>query len=287
MSSREVEDLWNWFPREIDGEAAIFLVNLGEFPHGPDAKRPDLLWVWVHLRTPNQFGLESPEEGGTLEAIDQRLRVYAKRRANARLVARLTTNGRREYYFYAARPADPAWLDEAMEPFEDYGVEAGAEQDDEWARYFDELFPAPVEMQWMQDRATVQELMRAGDDLSARSVAHLFAFASTIEREHFVREVVGQGFSVDDVWEEAGDDEEDDDGAAIIDLSPVSAMPGTEVEEEDDDEEEEGGPSLMVRISREDSLQLTDITEVTRALFQLCEQYNGEYQGWETAQRGS
>jgi regulator of RNase E activity RraB len=105
-------------------------------------------------------------------------------------------------------------------------------------------------MQRIQNRAVVLSLQKNGDTLSApRSVDHWLYFSSDSEVEAAVERVVQLGFIVGE-------------RSSTADSKP--------------------GRRLLLRIRREDRVDLAAINEVTTLLFCIANECGGEYDGWES-----
>jgi Family of unknown function (DUF695). len=86
-----------------DKLASIFLdIDLRNI--APDVGRPWLLWVWVYCKHPRLDGLSSGEEFSTLCAIEDKLNSALNQGCQATLAGRITTEGRREFYYYGPKP---------------------------------------------------------------------------------------------------------------------------------------------------------------------------------------
>jgi hypothetical protein len=211
--------------------------------------RPDflqtLLYVWVQLQTPNADGLSTDAESPRLFSIEDRLDEFLGAEYGAVPVGMVTTEGRREFYFYAESGEN---LHEELAPilaeFPDYAFQVGDKSDPEWQHYFGYLFPSPTELQWMQDLKTVTQLEEHGDPLTPRPVQHWFYFRTAESRDQVKALLIVEGFEVD----------------------------------HEPDLENAFGLVLL----RTDAVDLDSIHKVTAPLTALAMQYEGQYDGWET-----
>jgi Family of unknown function (DUF695) len=78
---------------------SIFL-DLGLRQESPDATRTWLLWAFVPLMNPRPDGMSSQEEFDTLLALDHKMVPAVERACSAVFPGTITSNGRREFYFY-------------------------------------------------------------------------------------------------------------------------------------------------------------------------------------------
>ncbi len=95
---------WDYYFARINDAVSSVFVDLGLRPDAPLEKRPWLLWVWVQLKTPKADGLSSAQEAPQLHALGEAFDSTISATCGAQLIGRVTGNGRREFYFYAAEP---------------------------------------------------------------------------------------------------------------------------------------------------------------------------------------
>jgi uncharacterized protein (TIGR01619 family) len=196
-------DDWDFYPCHVNHSPATIFLNLGIAQAVPRHDLPVLLWAWVKFRNPNEDGFPIEEEAEALFAIEDKLLEAAERDCTALFIGRITTAGRREFYFYA--PAAEGWeatLAEVFAPFAEYEYQGGDQADSEWLHYRDVLFPHPDDMQWILNRRVVDNLQQHGDNLAApREVDHFLYFPSGETRQAFIDEVTPNGFSVAKLWQ--------------------------------------------------------------------------------------
>jgi hypothetical protein len=95
---------WNSYLCNVNDKLASIFLNLDLRESAPDATRPWLLWIWVYFQHPRPDGLASREEFETLSALEDKLTVAVEQGCGATMGGRITTDGRREFYFYASEP---------------------------------------------------------------------------------------------------------------------------------------------------------------------------------------
>jgi hypothetical protein len=96
------EDWNSYFCNVNDILASIFL-DLGLRESAPDPTKPILLWVWVYMKHPRPVGLSDRSEFDVLCALEDKLNRALGEQFDAVFCGRITTAGRREFYFYAPR----------------------------------------------------------------------------------------------------------------------------------------------------------------------------------------
>lgn len=246
-----MSDRWDFYLCRVNDALASISLNLGLRPDVPQAQRPQLLWVWVPLRSPRPDGLSAKEEADTLWAIEDALKPALARECDATLVGRITTCGRREFYFYApSGDSLDATVAAAMAAFPEYTIESGENDDPEWNQYLDVLYPSPRDLQRMQNRGVVEQLVKNGDTLKQpREVQHWIYFRTAESRQFFVERVVPKGFRA----QASGPQKADSDhphGLSVV---------------------------------RQDHVDLNSINPIVLDLFELANELDADYDGWETS----
>jgi len=172
---------------------------------------------------------------------------------------RVTIEGERSFYFYLGNriAGYEKTLGRVMADFPDYTYECRLQEDPEWRNYLDFLYPEPVQLQSMQNRRVVYQLMQHGDQLTApRPVEHWIHFKTQQDREAYWNRVNAMGFELLEM-STAGEDDDDEDEAALE--YPYS-----------------------LHITRDDKVDYDSIDECVLPLWGLASEYNGNYDGWET-----
>jgi regulator of RNase E activity RraB len=244
-----MSDSWDFYFANVNGEIASLFIDLGLADTAPDPNRPWLLWTWVYMNQARDDGLSSSEEAPRLDAIEEALMAEVEDATAGELVGRITTAGRREFYFYG--PTHLGFEDaigRAMSQFADYTFDTGVEQDAEWSHYQRVLYPSPRDVQRIKNRHVIEVLSQHGDRLEKpRIVAHWAYFPTTDARAAFVGGARELGFTV---------------------IGEAEA---------DNDEHRYG-----VQLERIDKVDWESINEVTLELFELADTSGGYYDGWET-----
>ncbi len=247
-----MSDDWDFYMTRVNDEPASILVNLGVGESTPDATRPILLWVWVHFQNPRDDGFCTEDEGESLWQIEDALNEAMTARCGASLVGRITTCGRREFYYYG--PVDRGLEDAVRDTgskFPVYEFEFGHQPDSDWTHYQDVLYPQPPEMQSIQNRRVVEALKHHGDLLTKpRPVSHWIYFEKADDRQAFIDVVQRDGFEV----------------------KPESLS-------ESQDREQPYG----VTLERVDAIDYESIDDVVLDLFFKAQEFCGRYDGWETS----
>ena len=246
-----MSDNWEMYFTHVDDSSAAILVDLGAALTAPDPERPMLLWMWLQLKSPTEEGFASDEEEPRLVEIEDSFIDAVELTTGAVLVGRVTTCGRRQFWFYAkSSEGFEDSVAEAMQPFSEdgYEYEIGEQEDEEWAHYTEVLYPEPADLLDIFNDRIIEELSESGDPLtSSRVVEHYSNFANEADRAAFVCAAEAAGFK------KLSDEQSD----------------------EDDDE-----LPFSVTLQRDHAVDWDTIDEMTFTLFELAGEHNGQYEGW-------
>jgi regulator of RNase E activity RraB len=247
-----MSDAWDFYFANVNDVVASLFVDLGIRGSVPDPKRSWLLWSWVYFRQARDDGLSTSEEAPILHEIEDALTQAVKEITEAELVGRITTAGRREFYFYGAQ-ADrfEEAVTSALKGFPDYEFDFGTKEDPEWSQYLNVLYPSPEDHQRIKNMHVIEALKKHGDPLKLpRIVSHWAYFKSSDDRSKFIAKAVSTGFKV------------------------------TNESKRDDPEAERAYGVVLERIDRVD---WDSINQATLELFRLAQEVSGDYDGWETS----
>ena len=159
-----MSDDWESYFANVNDELASLLVDLGIRDSAPDPQRPHLTWSWVYMNHSRPDGLSASDEGPLLGIIEDDLVRSLKDCAT--LVGRITTAGRREFYFYGhdtTRCEDT--ISRTMRKHPAYRFDLGSKRDELWSRYLNLLYPSPEEFQRIKNRRVVDALEQRGDNM--------------------------------------------------------------------------------------------------------------------------
>lgn len=246
-----MSDAWDFYFTNMNEVIASLFVDLGIRDSVPDSDRPWLLWTWVHFRQPRDNGLSSSQEGVMLHEIEDALTKAVKESTKAELVGRITTSGRREFYFYGAVPDRfEKTVASTLKSFPDYEFDTGSKEDADWSQYLNVLYPSPEEHQRIKNLHVIEALEKQGDSLKKpRPVSHWAYFKSLQDRNKFIAKVVSIGFKVTD---------------------------------QSESDKSEAEHTYGVTLERIDPVDWDSINKTTLELFRLVQEVSGDYDGWET-----
>jgi len=240
----------NWKPYlcNVNGKLASIFVDLGLRESVPIVSKPWLLWTWVYFQTPRPDGLSDGKEAPTLYKIEDALNLCVSRACQAIPCGRITTEGRREFYFYGeTKQGFRQAVKAALAGFEGYRFDIGDQEDSEWAQYLNVLYPSPEDLQRIANMDLLDVLVKRGDVLTvARQVEHWMYFPAEASRSLFRDAAIAAGFKI---------------------VSEPSAK---------------GDLPFGIVVARTQSIEQNTIDQTVLELFNLAHRFDGDYDGWET-----
>lgn len=239
-----MSDNWNTYFTSIDDKPASILLDLEPWVNRSDEMLIHLYRLSVTLNEPNENGLTSNMEASILYDIEDS--IHDSLDSNYMFVGRITTDGKREFFYYTDH-VDGSKLENIAGKFlENYKYSINCiEEQKPRAFYHEFLYPNKSEWHRMGNRELVDKLIELGDNLEkSRSVNHWIYFSSEESCNYFKEKVQKDRFQIED---------------QVI---------------QDD--------KYSLRISRNDFVQLHAINEVTDYLVSVAQQFHGDYDGWET-----
>jgi uncharacterized protein (TIGR01619 family) len=242
-------DGWNFYMCNVNDALASIAVDLNLRKNAPDTARPELIWVWVHFKHPRPDGLSSPAEFDILIEIEERITEALAPKFDAILSGRITTDGRREFYYYASRSDQcETVLRSAFERFPSYEFDFGTQTDEAWNHYLDVMYPSEEDRQKMENRSVLDALQKNGDNLQTpRDVSHWIYFRNAGDRDAFWAAIQPREYRLDS-------------------------------QNENPDKEFPYGICVM----RFQSVQQDDIDSAVLELLEQAKELRGDYDGWET-----
>jgi hypothetical protein len=157
---------------------ASFLVN---------ALSPRKCLIWVYFERPRPDGLSSSEEFDRLESLEDTLRTAIEKKCGGVLSGCITTDGRREFYFYGSTPESfEEAVNQSVGLSHGYKFDCDKQQDFAWTQYLNVLYPSEEQRQLIENRKLMDFLKEKGDKLeSARDVHHWAYFKNQTDRKTF------------------------------------------------------------------------------------------------------
>jgi uncharacterized protein (TIGR01619 family) len=239
---------WKTYLCNVNSKPASILVNLDLMESVPITTKPWLLWAWVYFKSPRRDGLSDSGEAPTLYEIEDALIAHISEACQAIPCGRITTEGRREFYFYGE--TKDGFRDAAragMSGFESYKFSLGEQKDPLWKQYIAVLYPSPESLQCIANMELLDVLVEKGDVLTvARDVEHWIFFGSESSRSSFRDAACAAGFTLAT--------EKTSDGKHPFAISVIRTQP----------------------------IDQGSIDSTVIELLNLSREFGGEYDGWET-----
>jgi uncharacterized protein (TIGR01619 family) len=239
---------WKFYFCNVNGKYASISLNMTLRPDVPIADKPWLLCVWIYLLAPGDTGLTSSNEAPVIWEIEKTLENALASACDAIHCGRITTDGKRELYFYGKnkRGFEKA-VKAAMASFRQYKFDLDAQREADWNQYLNVLYPSDEDMQRISNLDLLDVFTKKGDTLETpREVNHWIYFARENDRELFAQMLTQYGYQ-------------------------IGAIP---------DAREGDRPFGLIAI-RTQSITLAAINETVVELFRLATAANGLYDGWE------
>jgi regulator of RNase E activity RraB len=243
-----MSDVWKSYLCRVNGSLASIRFDLGVRGEVPVGSKPWLLWVWLYFKTPRPDGLSASNEAPTLFTIEDALTPELSRRCGAIFCCAITTKGRREFYYYGeTRERYREAIAAAMARFQGYEFDAGDKEDPLWEQYLDVLYPSTEDLERIKNRDLLDVLEGKGDVLTVvREVRHWIYFRSAGSRDSFREAAVKLGYKIG------------------------SQMDG------------DGSTPFGLTVLRDQSVEQETADAIVLELLRLAQQFQGEYDGWET-----
>jgi uncharacterized protein (TIGR01619 family) len=241
-------DNWKHYLCNVNGKLASIFVNLGLRGEVPIVSKPWLLWTWVYFQSPRSDGLSDSKEAPMLYKIEDALDLCVGSACQAIPCGRITTEGKREFYFYGeTKNGFRQAVEAALQGFEGYRYDMGCQEDSEWGQYLNVLYPSPEDLQRIANMDLLDVLVKKGDVLTvAREVQHWMYFRSESSRSLFRDAIVATGFKV---------------------VSEPSSK---------------GNLPFGIVVALTQSIEQNTIDRTVLELFNLAHRFDGDYDGWET-----
>jgi regulator of RNase E activity RraB len=240
---------WDIYTCNIEEHPAIIGLDLDLRRFAPLNNKPFAVHISVYLNDPRPDGFPKGEEFEILGAIEDALVQQLEISMQAHFTGRTISDGVRDFYFYTANPsAHETCISSVMARFPGYKYEYGVKEDKNWELYFDFLFPDTQEFQRMQNRKVLRTLKQHGDlPEKVRHIDHWIFFHKEADRDYYWKQIQPVGFAVEG-WPKETDSE-----------FPYG-----------------------LQVSRNDKTDEHSIDETVMLLWELAQELNARYDGWET-----
>jgi len=233
----------------VNNKPASIMVDLKLVEEVPIAAKPWLLWLWIYMQSPRADGLSSSEEAPTLWKMEDALLEQVCLDGRILLCGRITTDGKREFYFYAEKPVGfQEAVAQAMEAYPAYKWELGDQSDSGWKHYLDVMYPSRTDLEKIKNGDLLDVVSKKGDILTIpRKVLHWIYFSSREHRAACSDATKRSGFAIESEFDHPG-----------------------------------GERPFSLCVARTQPIRQNEIDTTVLELLDLAEQFDGDYDGWET-----
>ncbi|MBQ1520920.1 MAG: DUF695 domain-containing protein [Clostridia bacterium] len=184
------EITWLEYDWRLDGERALFGVELSLYRKAPDASRPYLCYFCC--QTLDEHILHPSDIKRIVGIVTK-----CSKGVGVAPAGFVQLGAMRQYYFYVASKAEYDRLKEAAAREKKYLCRVGGKREEDWATYFQLLYPNEVKYQTITNREQIEKLKRSGDnpDASRRINLHV-AFRTEQQRILFEEAARQAGFAI-------------------------------------------------------------------------------------------
>ena len=244
-----MSDNWDFYITRINDTPASVFVDLGLAAEAPKEDYRVRLMVRLILKEPAHNGMTTRDEADALWLLEDAL-VPAVSDWGAIFAGRVTTEGRRDFFFYAPSPDGfDVIVSAALLPV-GYEFDTHDTEDPGWQFYFEILYPSPADWQAIMNRRVLENLKRGGDDLSkSRGIFHWLYFITESDRDRCADAARAKGF--------------------LATLGPTKTKPDAKY-------------AHGLELYRVNPVTPAEIDDVCLELVEMANQFGGEYDGWET-----
>lgn len=241
---------WDIYTCHIEESPAVIGLDLDLRRFAPLKDKTTAIYISVYLNHPREDGFPHNDEFIIMGEIEDALVDTLQTKLDAHFVGRTFTNGVRDFYFYATSATlHDKYISDVMVSFPEYRYDYGMKEDKSWELYFDYLFPDVYEFQRIQNRKVLRALQQHGDVADKeRPIDHWIHFRSEEDKVTYWEHIKDMGFSI-----------------------------ASEVKEDN--------PEFPFKlcVSRPDKASEAIIDKVVMSLWELAQNLNAEYDGWETS----
>lgn len=240
---------WDLYTCHIEDNPAIVGLDLDLRRFAPLSDKPHAIYISVYLNNPRVDGFPQGDEFAVLGEIEDSLVQQLSTALHAHFVGRTISNGVRDFYFYTGNTQlHDKFIADAMTAFPGYKYEFGVKNDKTWQLYFDFLLPDVQEFQRIQNRKVLRTLQQHGDNAEKeRQIDHWIYFGTEASREAYWQQIRDLGFKT-----------------------------------EEQHTADNGENPYCLHVSRPDKTDEDSIDDVVMLLWELAQQVNARYDGWET-----
>ena len=174
----------------LDGEEAVFCVDLSLYNEAPNERYPILAYVGC---SPKKEGREL--SGGDLRHMDA-FCSKCRRKLDLLNAGFIETAAIRQYYFYLPGKAEYEKLKQFAEAERSFVCRVGGRKEEDWASYFRILYPDAAKFQTVRNGELLAQHYSLGDSEAPRRLNLHLCFPGDPLRRQFVEEARQEGFAI-------------------------------------------------------------------------------------------
>lgn len=184
------ESSWLEYDWRLDGEEALFGVELSFYRKAPDEGHPYLCY----------FCYQTHDEEKLTPADVKRIADIASKhskRIGVSPAGFVQTGSIRQYYYYVTSKSEYDQFKAAAGKEKRFLCRVGGKREDDWATYFQLLYPNEVKYQTVKNREQIEKLRKTGDNNEASRRINLHvAFRTEDQRLQFEAAARQAGFAI-------------------------------------------------------------------------------------------
>jgi len=140
-ADRSLDD-WQYYQCRMNGELASVFLDMGMKYVAPMPGMSKLTWLWIRMNSPREDGLSSDDEFDALCTFEDSLERALTAVGALKYVGRITTSGRREFYFYVPPHCQfEECVRKFLESNQQFDLQMGEKADPDWHQYLHTLYP--------------------------------------------------------------------------------------------------------------------------------------------------
>ena len=143
---------WDFYQANIDGKISSVYVNLDAYTETDTSKYSKLCWLFIRLKIERADGLSHDDEFDVLIEYEKCL-IDELSCGPIEFVGRITTDGMRQFYFYAADSFDfEMTIERFLDKQPSYQYQFGSRNNADWSQYRNVLYPGKYGLQQINAR---------------------------------------------------------------------------------------------------------------------------------------
>lgn len=255
VEQEEIESQWDMYITDIEGSKALVLVDMALSGVAPLRDYKFLFGIQLEILNPEDDGFYNADEQAKLFEIEDRAVEIVTKQSPSRFVATVTSGGNRIMYFYSKNDEFLAALvGQIASEYPQYSFNYMVDTDGPWNFYYNALLPGVLEQQLMDNRRIHDAMVAQGFDVKKqRPTCHWFYFENGAKRRQCAVRLMAWGYEILD--------------DNFYDEEVIQAPFG-------------------LKVACMQDMQLETLFEKTYASFELAEEYEGLYDGWQLMDEG-